>query len=182
MELVMESIVGPLVNAVLVANLSLTGIGTTLSVQVPNIENTSANMNVANMNSANMNRAKTEVQQIQSALNAMPNGVLKTWPKVPFRLVSEAQVGENNILIFEARTGQHPLLFQRIQFNLKESNPKKVDPKNIEIKREVCEQKHAEPSGYLCTPMSINGDEASQYLTHLLEREQNATQAKTVNF
>ena len=47
MELVMESIVGPLVNAVLVANLSLTGIGTTLSVQVPNIENTSANMNVA---------------------------------------------------------------------------------------------------------------------------------------
>lgn len=35
MELVMESIVGPLVNVLLVANLSLTGAGTALSFQIP---------------------------------------------------------------------------------------------------------------------------------------------------
>jgi hypothetical protein len=173
MELLMESIVGPLVNAVLVANLSLTGVGTSLSVQIPNTPKNVASV----VNSSNVEVAKTEAQKIQTALSAMPNGVLKTWPKAPFRLVSEAQVGQKNILIFEARTGQHPLLFQRIQFDLfpdeKESNQRKV-----EMKREVCQQKAAEPTGYLCTAMNHQGDEASQYLKVLLEKEKKEYQAK----
>ncbi len=64
----MESIVGPLVNAVLVANLSLTGAGTALSMQIPNTQKSVAKLEVP----------KTDLQQIQYALNAMPDGILKT--------------------------------------------------------------------------------------------------------
>lgn len=126
---------------------------------------------------ANLEVPKTDLQKIQYALNAMPDGVLKTWPKEPFRLVTETQVGHKNSLIFEARTGQHPLVFQRIQFDLfpteTESNQRKV-----EMKREVCQQKAAEPSGYHCTLISYQGDEASQYLKVLLEKEKTEYQAK----
>ncbi len=86
-------------------------------------------------------------------------------------------MGHKNSLIFEARTGQHPLVFQRIQFDLfpneKESNQRKV-----EMKWEVCQQKAVEPSGYLCTAINNDDDEASQYLNHILEKEETVAQVK----